>query len=134
MGNESTDMDGFLNKKDFVLYQLKWIAIYMGSALAIMILLPFPIDLAVAIPVFLVISLYRRKLVLRKLGIKQTNSDDEYGNFKGIKDFFKSISFSQPDSEAVSGHRRVKYYCMRCGYEHKEVACPKCGSKMKKVG
>jgi len=23
---------------------------------------------------------------------------------------------------------------MNCGYEHREIACPKCGSKMKRVG
>jgi len=23
---------------------------------------------------------------------------------------------------------------MKCGNEHREIACPKCGSKMKKVG
>jgi hypothetical protein len=28
----------------------------------------------------------------------------------------------------------VKYYCMSCGTKHKEAACPKCGSKMKRVG
>jgi hypothetical protein len=127
-------MDGF-NKKDFVFYQLKWMAIYIGCAFAIMILLPFPIDLAVAIPVFLVISLYRRKLLLRKLGIKQMGSNNgDNSNFKSIKNFFKSISSGQSDSEALYGNRRIKYYCMNCGNEHKEIACPKCGSKMKRVG
>jgi hypothetical protein len=28
----------------------------------------------------------------------------------------------------------VYYYCMKCSNEHKEIACPKCGSKMKNVG
>lgn len=28
----------------------------------------------------------------------------------------------------------LKYYCMVCGTQHKEAACPKCGSKMKRVG
>lgn len=28
----------------------------------------------------------------------------------------------------------LKYYCMACGTQHKEAACPKCGSKMKRVG
>jgi hypothetical protein len=40
-----TDMDGF-NKRELVLYQLKWMAIYFGSALVIMIVLPFTIDWA----------------------------------------------------------------------------------------
>jgi len=28
----------------------------------------------------------------------------------------------------------VKYFCMLCGHQHKEIACPKCGSKMKRIG
>jgi hypothetical protein len=57
-------------------------------------LLPFPIDFAVAIPVFLMISLYRRKLLLRKFGVNYKSSNGINSNIKGIKgikDFFKSI-------------------------------------------
>ena len=28
----------------------------------------------------------------------------------------------------------LKYYCMSCGTQHRQVECPKCGSKMKRVG
>ena len=28
----------------------------------------------------------------------------------------------------------LKYYCMSCGMQHKQAACPKCGSKMKRIG
>ena len=58
-----------INKRWLILDQLKWMAIYLGIAFAIMILLPFPIDLAVALSVFLLLSLYRRMLLLRKLGV-----------------------------------------------------------------
>ena len=34
----------------------------------------------------------------------------------------------------TSNASSLKYYCMSCGTQHKEVACPKCGSKMKRVG
>jgi len=27
-----------------------------------------------------------------------------------------------------------KYYCANCGTQHNQLACPKCGSKVKKVG
>ena len=40
-------MDGH-NKKQLFLDQLKWMAIYLGISIVIMILLPFPIDLAIA--------------------------------------------------------------------------------------
>ena len=28
-----------------------------------------------------------------------------------------------------NGSGPLKYYCMSCGTEHKEIVCPKCGSK-----
>jgi len=28
------------------------------------------------------------------------------------------------------GSSALKYYCMSCGTQHKQIACPKCGSKM----
>jgi rubrerythrin len=37
-------------------------------------------------------------------------------------------------SPSMSGYNPIKYYCMSCGNEHKEISCPKCGSKMKRVG
>jgi hypothetical protein len=126
-------MDGF-NKKQLILYQLKWMAIYFGTAFVIMILLPFPIDLAVALPVFLLISLYRRNLLLRKLGVDyRSSSKGISADIRSIKDFFRSISSNASDS-TVYGHRPIKYYCMNCGNEHKEITCPKCGSKIKRVG
>jgi Zn finger protein HypA/HybF involved in hydrogenase expression len=34
----------------------------------------------------------------------------------------------------VLGFNPLKYYCMSCGQQHSQRACPKCGSKMKRVG
>jgi len=35
---------------------------------------------------------------------------------------------------SMFGDNSLNYYCMNCGTKRKEVACPKCGSKMKRVG
>lgn len=32
------------------------------------------------------------------------------------------------------GSDKLKYYCMNCSAQHSQAACPKCGSKMKRVG
>jgi hypothetical protein len=29
---------------------------------------------------------------------------------------------------------KLKYYCMSRGAQHKQVECPRCGSKMKRIG
>ena len=120
------DFDG----KQLGLHQLKWTAIYLAVAFIIMLLLPFPADLALALVAFLVIGWYRRYLFIRKLGIKNPTSTVTGFEFKRIKELYKSnISNSIDDSQS-----KVKYYCMKCGNEHREIACPKCGSKMKRVG
>ena len=124
-------MDAF-DKRKLVLDQLRWLAVYMGSAFVISILLPFPIDWFVAIPVFLLISLYRRKLFLKKLGIKDKGMRINI-NLTVVKNFFKSLSLNTLGS-TTSSSGQVKYYCMSCDNEHREIACPKCGSKMKRAG
>jgi rubrerythrin len=35
---------------------------------------------------------------------------------------------------SMFGNNSLKYYCMSCGTKDRETACPKCGSKMKRVG
>jgi rubrerythrin len=53
-----------------------------------------------------------------------------YGGFSGIKDMLGSLSSSMSNNN----QQPLKYYCMVCGKEHREIACPNCGSKMKRVG
>ena len=62
------------DKKQLVLNQLKWTAIYLAVAFIIMLFLPFPADLALALIAFLIIGWYRRHLYLRKLGMKNPTS------------------------------------------------------------
>jgi len=124
-----------LNKKQLAIYQLKWAAIYMAVTVVIMLFLPFPADFIVALFAFLVLSWYRRNQFFRQLGVDpRRNSIGSSTDFRGIKDFFRSISSSKGSPSTENDYGPVKYYCMKCGNEHREIACPKCGSKMKKVG
>jgi rRNA maturation endonuclease Nob1 len=50
-----------------------------------------------------------------------------------MKGLFDSLRSSDA-STSMYGYNPIRYYCMSCGSEHKEIACPKCGSKMKRVG
>jgi hypothetical protein len=54
-------------------------------------------------------------------------------SYKGtgrIKDMLGSLS------SPMSGNNQkpLKYYCMSCEKEHREIACPNYGSKMKRIG
>jgi hypothetical protein len=120
-----------LNKKQLAIYQLKWAAI----TVVIMLFLPFPVDFIVALFAFLLLSWYRRNQLFRKLDVDhKRNSIGSSTDFMSIKDFFRSISSFKGSPSTENDYGPVNYYCMNCGNEHREIACPICGSKMKRVG
>src|SRR6266487_1679923 len=101
-----------INNKQFLLNQLMWIGISLGISVAISIILPFPVSSVVIIGAFILLSMYMRKIMMKRMGAGKVG-----GSFgSGI------------------GSGKLKYYCMNCGAQHNQVACPKCGSKMKRVG
>jgi hypothetical protein len=104
------------HKKKIILFAIMWIGISLGICLAISILLPFPLSLVTIIGLFILLNLYMRKTMKRRMG-------------GGGGEMFGSMF---PPSISVDGS--LKYYCMSCGREHKQIECPKCGSKMKRVG
>ena len=102
------------SNKQFLANQLVWLAISLGISITISILLPFPISLVTIIGVFIILNLYMRRRVMQKMGMQgygKLGLDSETGNATSLK-----------------------YYCMSCGTQHKDINCPNCGSKMKKVG
>jgi hypothetical protein len=106
---------------------LIWLLVYMGIGLAISFIIPFPISLGVLLLAFVLINVIRTDRALRKQGID------------GIKGLYKSMSPSFANrSNGLDagglGYTAIKFYCMNCGHEHRNDACPKCGSKAVKVG
>ena len=104
------------NNKQFLFNQIIWMGISFGISIAISMLVPFPISLVTIIGVFILLNFYMRKRMIGRMGMRGG----------GI---FGSVS-----SSSMFGDSSLKYYCMSCGTQHKQVACPKCGSKMKRVG
>jgi hypothetical protein len=119
-----------LGEKQLILNELKWTTIYFLTASVFIILLPFPADLVLALLSFLVLSWYRRYLLSKKFGMKNSPSAVSGFGFKKIKELYKSTVSNSTEYD----QSKVKYYyCMNCGYEHKESSCPNCGSKMKRA-
>jgi|SRR4030095_4203991 hypothetical protein len=104
--------DPYRVNRSYILHLLKWLGVYLGISIGLSLLIPFPMSFIAFLGVFIVIQFVRRYL---GSGINQ------YGGF-----------FGQPSS--VLGFKPLKYYCMSCGQQHNQKACPKCGSKMKRVG
>jgi hypothetical protein len=101
-----------------MLNQLVRLGISFGISLAISFLLPFPISLVAIFGVFILLNIYIRKIIMRKMGGR--GATGKLGPMSSM--------FSSNNSSAL------KYYCISCGTQHREIACPSCGSKMKKVG
>jgi hypothetical protein len=106
--------------KQFLLHQLVRLGIFLGISLTISVLVPFPISLVTIIAVFSLFNLlYMRRRMIRKMGMGMRGG----------------ISGSQSStSSSMFGDTSLKYYCMSCETQHKQASCPKCGSKMKRVG
>ncbi len=99
--------------KRFLTSQLVWIGIYFGIAVAASFLLQFPYSFLVLFAAIIPLSLYRRRRYLKKMG-------------GGEDSFFRS--------GGMFGPKGIDYYCINCGTKHHQIACPNCGSKMKKAG
>src|ERR687894_1367830 len=105
--------------KRLIIHRLKWSLIYVGIGIVLVLILPFPYDFFSVLALFILINFLRGRSILKR-----------YGRTGGIKDLFGSF-FSSMYSNDQS--RPLKYYCMNCGKEHREIACPNCGSKMKGI-
>jgi hypothetical protein len=106
--------------KRFIINRLKWLGLYLGIGLVLVLLLPFPYDFVSLLGIFILINFIRARSMMKR-----------YGRTSGIKDMFRSFS---PSMSGSNQYRPLKYYCMGCGREHNEIACPNCGSKMKRIG
>jgi hypothetical protein len=93
-----------------------WMGISIGISLTLSLLIPFPISIVAIIETLLLLNFYlRRRMIVRMGG---TNS-----SMMGAGMF-----------SLTSTYGSMKYYCISCGTQHKKIACPKCGSRMKRIG
>ncbi|HMK59066.1 MAG TPA: hypothetical protein VK462_08415 [Nitrososphaeraceae archaeon] len=102
-----------MDNKQFLMYNIVMIAISLGISITLSLFLPFYLSLPLIIVIFILINFYMRNRMMKKMG--------------GGSGMFGSLS------SPFSGNS-INYYCMSCGTKHKEAACPRCGSKMKRVG
>ena len=104
---------------------LTWMGLSLAISLAISFILPFPWSLAVIIGLFLLLDFY----LIRKANRRMRNGHSENSVFDSL-----SSLFSSDDDNRATSKGALKYYCISCGVQHKQVSCPKCDSKLKKIG
>ena len=103
---------------------LMWMGISLAISIAISLILPFPWSLAAVIGIFLLLDFY----LIRKAIRRMRNGYTESSVFDSLSSLFNS------GDSRMANNPSLKYYCIGCGAQHKQVSCPKCGSKMKRVG
>src|ERR671926_68948 len=122
------------NNKQILTNYWVWFIAYMSIGVAISFVVPFPFSLGIALLVFFALNAARMHIALKRQGMPG-----------GLKDLYKSMTSSLGGSWNNSifrgggggigmGYSPVKFYCMNCGYEHRENACPKCSSKAVRAG
>jgi uncharacterized membrane protein YciS (DUF1049 family) len=123
------NIGGNSNRQQIQTNYLVWLAAYLVIGLAISFVVPFPLSFGIALLVYFALNAARMHIALKRQGMPG-----------GIKDLYKSMSSSlggswnNNSSSAGMGYSPIKFYCMNCGYEHRENACPKCGSKAVRTG
>ena len=100
---------------------LPWMLISLVAVIIISFVLPFPISFLVSLIVIFSLAIIRANMVWKKMGM---------GGIKGLSKSFSSLQ----SGGAADIYRPLTFYCMLCGYPHNKIACPKCGSKMKRIG
>jgi hypothetical protein len=105
-----------------------WLAAYLVIGLAVSFVVPFPLSFGIALLIYFVLNAARMHIILKRQGMPG-----------GLKDMYKSMTSSLGGSWNNSvgtgmGYSPIKFYCMNCGNEHRETACPKCGSKAVRTG
>jgi hypothetical protein len=100
------------NDKRFLIYQLKWMSVYIAMGAAIALVLPFPVSLFVALGAFVLLNFIRTRRMLKRA--------------VDMKGLFRSFS-----SASMNGgqYTPIKYYCM-VGKSTGNLLS-NCGSKMK---
>ena len=117
------------NRRQIQTNYLVWLAAYLVIGLAISFVVPFPLSFGIALLVYFALNAARMHIALKRQGMPG-----------GIKDLYKSMSSSLGGSwnnnsgSAGMRYSPIKFYCMNCGYEHKENTCPKCDSKTVRTG
>ena len=121
--NGESKMNSNNNNKQFFISKIMLLVMSFGAVLAISLLLPFSTILAVIFGVSILRNIYSRRLMMKRM----SHINVARGIFGATPSMFGSSNSNNSSS--------LKYYRISRGAQHKEVAaCPKCDSKMKKVG
>src|SRR5205085_10958901 len=89
---------------------LTWMGLSLAISVAISFILPIPWSLVVVIGIFLLLDFY----LIRKANRRMRNGYSESSVFVSLSSLFS-------DDNRVESEGALKYYCISCGAQHKQV-------------
>jgi uncharacterized paraquat-inducible protein A len=88
---------------------------FIGIAIPTGLSIPFPMSMLVVFVAILAMGYLKINYAMRKSGMNN------------LHQIFRTLSNPQ------THYQSLRYFCMSCGHEHREISCPKCGSKGKRI-
>jgi hypothetical protein len=98
------------NNKRLLINQIALYGTLFGIILIISLLVPFPISLLAIFLLLVLRNMYRSKLLMKRMS-----------NMGEAGSIFGSTSPNVSSSSNSNNSLSLKYFCLRCGAEHKEV-------------
>jgi ABC-type Fe3+ transport system permease subunit len=112
----------YYDNKNSVKRLLKWTGIAIAVGILFVFMLPVILFVAVIICILILVSFLYKK--------RNRKNSNNFGIFDLISSIISS-RFWKNNYYSVSKNNYY-YYCVSCGTKHKEVVCPRRGSKFKK--
>jgi hypothetical protein len=133
-----TKIEKYNNLGNFNKSSIIWFVIYIGTALAISFIIPFPLSLVFYLGIYLFLQSYRMESIQKRFysSVGLNKNIKNKTKKKSPNKFLNSLSnilfndnlYSQFDPQPL------KFICMTCGKEHNQRTCPKCGSNAVRLG
>ena len=133
-----TKIEKYNNLGNFNRPSIIWFVIYIGIALAISFIIPFPLSLVFYLGIYLFLQSYRMESIQKRfyISVGLNKNIKNKTKKKSPNKFLNSISNILFNDHLYSqfGPRPLKLICMTCGKEHNQRTCPKCGSNSVRLG
>jgi hypothetical protein len=104
---------------------LIWLCMYLGVAVVIVFVTPFPFSIYASLLVLFLLNMIRSRVVLR--------SNETM--LSVLQKWLTSVGNNSKVSTSIGvWHIPMRFYRVHCGNEHNKIACRQCDSKAIRMG
>jgi hypothetical protein len=105
---------------------LIWLCMYLGVAVVIVFVTPFPFSIYASLLVLFLLNMIRSRVALRRSNETMLSV---------LQKWLTSVGNNSKVATSIGvWHIPMRFYCVYCGNEHNKIACRQCGSKAIRMG